>query len=257
MFCGILKTLSILTPTFLTIIIALTSVLVGGTMPLVERKYLSLIQRRVGPNQVGLNGRLQFVADALKLLVKETIYIKNTNRGVLVSLPLLFLNINMLFMVTIIWGNNQAFVPVEYSLILFFVVLSLSNLIIIFTGFVLKNKYTQISSIRAANIAINVDLLMGLCVILLVAMTSSLNFDMLLAMNNYIYVLLTITTSAVALVFIFLMDTGRAPFDLVEAETEIIMGFHSEYSGFLFVIYLLGEYLHIFIFSYLMALILL
>lgn len=77
-------------------------ILIGGIIPLVERKYLSLIQRRVGPKFIGYNGRLQFIADAMKLLLKELIYLKNTNKFILIVLPIVALILNLFLMINII-----------------------------------------------------------------------------------------------------------------------------------------------------------
>lgn len=121
----------------------------------------------------------------------------------------------------------------------------ISNKIIIYVGPVLKNKYTTISSIRAAVVSMNMDITASFLVNVLVIYSGSFNFSHLLKMGQYSYSAQFLAFSLIPIVFILLMDLGRAPFDLVEAETELIMGFFSEYSGFLFVIFLLGEYLHI------------
>lgn len=83
----------------LNIIIILLFILIGGVIPLVERKYLSLIQRRVGPKFVGFNGRMQFLADALKILFKEIIFLKNSNKFLLIFIPIFLLNINLCILI--------------------------------------------------------------------------------------------------------------------------------------------------------------
>ena len=95
------KTLSILLIFILNIVIVLLFILIGGVIPLIERKYLSLIQRRVGPKFVGYNGRLQFLADALKLLFKEIIYLIHTNKVLLVIIPVILLNLNIIMVINI------------------------------------------------------------------------------------------------------------------------------------------------------------
>lgn len=94
--------LKILLNTVVNTIIIILFILIGGIIPLIERKYLSLIQRRIGPKYIGYNGRLQFIADAMKLLLKELIYLKNANRFILIVLPIIALIINLFLMVNII-----------------------------------------------------------------------------------------------------------------------------------------------------------
>ena len=237
--------ISILFTSLPLIIYTLASVLLAGSLPMAERKFLALIQRRVGPNLVGYKGRMQFIADALKLLVKETIYINSINKSMLVILPTLYLVINLLFMFSITWGNNLSYFSFEYDLVSIALIMALSNKIIIYVGPVLKNKYTSISSTRAATVALNMDISMAFLINLLVIYTGSFNFNQIMKIKLSSYPITFLIIASVPMVFIMLMDLGRAPFDLVEAETELIMGFFSEYSGFLFVIFLLGEYLHI------------
>lgn len=212
---------------------------------MLERKFLALIQRRVGPNIAGYRGRNQFIADALKLLLKETIFIQNVNKSLLALLPTMYLVLNLLFMFSITWGNNVAYFPLEYDLVSLVLLMALSNKIIIYVGPLLKNKYTTISSTRAAVIALNMDITMALATNFIVMYSSSFNFNIFIKLKQSFYPATIFVIISVPLFFIFLMDLGRAPFDLVESETELIMGFFSEYSGFLFVIFLLGEYLHI------------
>jgi NADH:ubiquinone oxidoreductase subunit H len=98
MFCIALAVLKQLSLNLILIILIITTVLVGGVLPLIERKFLSLIQRRVGPNIVGYRGRLQFLADALKLFLKEVITIQSANRRAAFLLPTVFLVTNLLIL---------------------------------------------------------------------------------------------------------------------------------------------------------------
>lgn len=232
-------------------------ILLGGALTLLERKYLALIQRRVGPNIVGYRGRYQFIADAIKIFLKETIFIKNTNPISMVLLPNVFLLINIIAPTSLVWGNNVVFFSFEYDLMFIMLVLVFSNLVIVFTGFVLNNKYTQLSSNRAAVVATNMDISMGFFINYFVATVGTFHFGTLLKLKSSLVLSITLVPTLVPLFFILLMDLGKAPFDLVEAETELVMGFHSDYSGFLFVLFLLGEYLHMITLSYFFGLLLL
>lgn len=193
----------------------------------------------------GYKGRNQFIADAIKLLLKETIYIQNVNKSILVFLPTLYLVINLIFMFSISWDNNLVYLSLEYDLVNIMLLMALSNKIIIYIGPVLKNKYTTISSTRAAVIALNMDITMALVINTIIMYSGSFNLNQMMKLNQNMNPSAFLVIVLLPTLFILLMDLGRAPFDLVESETELIMGFFSEYSGFLFVIFLLGEYLHI------------
>lgn len=136
-----------------------------------------------------------------------------------------------------------------YLLVLF----NLCNLIVVQVGLVLKNKYTQVSSARAANTAISFDLIVTLLLLLLILLGGHFNFGTLIRLQHDYYGVLLMLPSFFLFFLMYLVDVGRAPFDLVEAESELIMGFHSEYSSFLFALFILGEYIHIYIFSYLVT----
>jgi NADH-quinone oxidoreductase subunit H len=243
--------------TLLLIIHTLLIVLLGGALTLLERKYLALIQRRVGPNVVGFRGRLQFIADALKIFLKETIFLKNINSFNLVLLPNLYLFINLVAPFGLVWGNNVTMFSFEYDLMFLVFILAASNMVVVFTGLVLRNKYTQMSANRAAVMATNMDISMGFFISYLVSVVGSFHFGSMLKLKYSFPMMAAMLPTLLPLFFIILMDLGKAPFDLVEAETELIMGFHSDYSGFLFVLFLLGEYLHMMILGYFFGLVIL
>ena len=243
-------TIDLISTTVLIVLITLSSILIGGIMPLVERKFLAVLQRRVGPIIVGHKGRMQFIADAVKLFIKEPIYLNNVNKTFLVLFPLSFLILNLLTPIIIVWGGNKALYNVEYDIIIILLVMLLSNIIIIYTGLILKNKYTQLSATRAAVISINMEITLSFVVNYIIMCIGSFSINIVLKLKTQLPPLTIFCAIIIPIILITLMDLGKAPFDLVEAETELVMGFHSDYSGFTFVIFLLGEYLHIAIMSY-------
>lgn len=131
-------------------------------------------------------------------------------------------------------------------------VMIMSNLLIIYTGFVIKNKYTQLSSNRAINIGVNSEITMGFLISYFAIISGSFSVDSVLKIKENFYIFTVMVPMSVVLFLVVLMDVGKAPFDLVEAETELIMGFFVDYSGFLFIIFLLGEYLHLFLMAYIL-----
>lgn len=235
---------------FINSIILILFILIGGILPLYERKILSLMQRRVGPRYVGYKGRLQFLADAVKVLIKESIYLFGVNKIFFFLLPISFLNLNCLLVLNIIWANNTSYYSIEYNILFFIIIEIMSHIIIMITGIILKNKYTLIASSRSLNITFIAELFTTtlLSIVFIVFNTFSINF-LLVTLNNY-YKTILLLPMIPLFVFLFLVSNGKVPFDLIEAETEIIMGYHVEYSGFLSAIYILVEYIHVLFFLY-------
>lgn len=146
--------------------------------------------------------------------------------------------------------NNTVGTQLEYSIPCTLIVLNASSLVTVFVAIIQKNKYTLLSAGRAINVAVLNEIGMGLLVIVLVLAVGSFNFnDHLLTKQLTSGIPLFIPIAAPTM-SVALLDIGKAPFDLIEAETELIMGFHNDLSGFLFVLFLLGEYLHMVLFGY-------
>ena len=230
-------------------------VLVGGILPLIERKYLALVQRRVGPKFVGYKGRLQFIADALKVLFKDYFYLYNTNKNLFFLLPIFFLNLNLLFFLNIVFYGNCFFINIEYNIIFFLIFSALSNIFIFFVGFISKNKYSIITSNRVINIFFINELFISIILLFLFFIFNSFSFSKILFFKKNVITMLLFIPILPVILFLFLIDINKVPFDLVEAESELIMGYHIEYTGFLFGLFVLIEYLHLFFFIYLLHLI--
>lgn len=250
MFNILLFNYSILISEFFNILLLILFILIGGILPLLERKFLSLTQRRVGPKYVGYRGRLQFIADSVKVLTKEYIVLYNVNNFLFFYIPVVFFNINLLIWLNIVWVGNICLVDIEYTLVFFILISTMSHIFIFITGIVSKNTYTLIASTRVANISFISELLIIVFVTILIMINNS--FSITIFKVNYSFIGLLLPLIGV-IFLIFLVDNGKAPFDLVEAETEIIMGYHVEYSGFLFGLYVLCEYLHVFFFIYVVS----
>lgn len=232
------------------LIIFLCLTLIIATITLLERKLLALVQRRVGPNYIGYKGRLQFIADALKLLLKHIYIITFTNKFLFMCVPAIILIICYLFWMNLIWGPNLAICEIEYNL-LFMGILSLIFSILLFiTGWISKNKYAILSSNRVIVTTLNLELFLNFIFLFLLILYESFSFFQIVAMQSFnlwgIVILLPILP---LLIVVFLLETGRIPFDLGEAESELIAGYTTEMGGFFFALFYLGEYFHLFCFS--------
>jgi len=159
------------------VLIIILFVLTGGVLPLWERKVLSLIQRRVGPKFVGYKGRLQFIADALKVFFKDYLVLFYVNRYMFFALPVIFLNLNLLFWVNIIFFNNRIYIAVECNLLFLLFFSLLSNFFIFFVGIASNNKYTILTANRVLNLLYINELFISLVFTFLFLYFNTFNFS--------------------------------------------------------------------------------
>lgn len=234
----------------INIIILIDFILIGGVLPLIERKYLSLIQRRVGPKYVGYKGRLQFIADALKVFLKDYFYIIKVNKYFYFILPYIFFNINIYLCLNLYFSNKIFILDIELNIIFILILSAISNFFIFLIGYFCKNKYTIIASTRVVEVFFVNELLLTIIICQYLFFANSFSFSNFFNLKNSDYGLYIFFLYIPVIIFIFLLDINRVPFDYVEAESELIMGYTNEYTGFLFGLFVLVEYLHIFFFSY-------
>jgi len=211
------------------------------------------MQRRVGPDFVGYRGRLQYIADALKLFIKGALVPHESNKFWFVCIPALTLAVSYSFWLNAVWGPSISIFELEYNLIYSSIFSALFTFCIILTGFFSRNKYSLLASIRAGLGMLNLELFLGLFFLSLIVIGES--FSILTYVNfQEIYWLLISLFIVIGLIAItFLLEVNRTPFDLSEAESELVAGYTTEYGGFLFGVYYLGEYLHLFFFSLLIS----
>jgi len=225
----------------LTIIIA--------SLTLIERKFLALVQRRVGPNFVGYKGRLQYIADALKLFVKGALIPDESNRFLFVTIPSIAVAICYSFWMNGVWGPSVSLFEIEYNLIYVSLFSVLFGMCVILTGYFSKNKYAMLASVRTGIGMLNLELFLGLMVLNIILLSESFSFlPIVIYQENYWFIYLFFLIGGL-IIITFLLETNRAPFDLPEAESELVTGYTTEYGGFFFGLYYLGEYLHLFFFS--------
>jgi len=231
----------------LTIIIA--------SLTLIERKFLALVQRRVGPNFVGYKGRLQYIADALKLFVKGALIPDESNRFLFVTIPSIAVAICYSFWMNGVWGPSVSLFEIEYNLIYVSLFSVLFGMCVILTGYFSKNKYAMLAAVRTGIGMLNLELFLGLMVLNVIFLSESFSFlPLVIYQENYWFIFTFFLLSGL-LVITFLLETNRAPFDLPEAESELVTGYTTEYGGFFFGLYYLGEYLHLFFFSLIISII--
>ncbi len=223
--------------------------LIIASSTLVERKVLSLMQRRVGPQFVGYKGRLQYIADALKLFGKGVLVPDEANKFWFITIPSVVLAVCYSFWMNSVWGPSISLFEIEYNLILTSLFSVLFGLCVILTGFFSKNKYALLAAVRAGIGLLNLELFLGLMLLNVVVVSESFSFlSIVIYQEIYWFIFLFFGLSGL-ITITFLLETNRAPFDLSEAESELVSGYTVEYGGFFFGLYYLGEYLHLFFFS--------
>lgn len=238
------------------IVCMLLITLVIASITLIERKVLSLIQRRVGPHYVGYRGRLQYIADALKLFIKGIVVPEGSNKFWFVAMPSAAGAICYTFWINSMWGPSVSIFEIEYNMVYATILSILFSYCIMLTGYFSKSKYAFMASVRCAILMLNIEIFLGLLVINLIFITESFCFSVFVIYQEIIW-LIFIFFGVSGLIFItFLLETNRAPFDLAEAESELVTGYSVEYGGFYFALYYLGEYFHLFFFSMVLSIVL-
>ncbi len=216
------------------IICMLLITLVIASLTLTERKILSLIQRRVGPNFVGYRGRLQYLADALKLFVKGVIIPDEVNKFWFIAIPSIVAAICYTFWINSVWGPSISIFELEYNIVYGSLLSVVFSYCIILTGYFSKNKYAIMASVRCMLLVLNLEVFLGLLVLNVVLIVETFNFNAFSVYQEVVWFCFTFFFVLALIVITFLLETNRAPFDLAEAESELIAGYTVEYGGFLF-----------------------
>ena len=231
------------------IICMLFVTLIIASLTLIERKILSLVQRRVGPFFVGYKGRLQYIADALKLFIKGIVVPFESNKFWFVMMPSVSAAVCYIFWMNSVWGPSISIFELEYNIVLASLLSIFFGYCIMLTGYVSRNKYAVLASVRCAVLMLNLEIFLGLLIINIVIFSESFCFSVFVVYQEFFWFFIIFLIVFGLIIITFLLETNRTPFDLAEAESELIAGYTVEYGGFYFALYYLGEYFHLFFFS--------
>ncbi len=239
------------------------SLMIGGLGSFWERKISAWIQDRIGPNRVGPRGLLQFMADGVKFFFKEDIIPANVDKVVFVSAPLMVLIPAMITFAVVplgrpfIWAGEQLMFQIANLNIGVLYILAMASVGIygiVFGAWASNNKYSLMGGLRASAQMISYELSLGLSLVAIVLVAGSLSLsDIIAGQTGYWFGVLpkwnVFCQPLAAITFIIAMfaETNRLPFDLPEAEQELVGGYHTEYSSLKFAIFFLAEYINMFL----------
>jgi NADH-quinone oxidoreductase subunit H len=249
-------------PAWITPIIApfiVLNVVIGLVtyVTLLERKFAARMQSRIGPYRVGPHGLLQPIADALKLMMKEDVVPTAADRHVFNLAPIVFLIPCMLIFATIPFAPGLGVADLNIGILFFFAVSSMEIVGLFMAGWGSNNKYALLSAMRAVNQIISYDLPFIFSALVPVMLAGSLKLSDIAAAQSglwFIFYPVIGQLAFIAFVVSTLAAENRVPFDILEAESELVAGFRVEYSGMKFALIQLGEYAHIIGSSFLGAL---
>ena len=210
-----------------------------------DRRVWAFVQKRRGPNVVGPFGLLQSLADALKYIFKEVIIPASSNKVIFILAPIITMTLAMIAWAVIPFSESFVLANINVGILYIFAVSSLGVYGIIMGGWASNSKYPFLGAIRSAAQMVSYEVSIGVIIINVLLCVGSLNLtDIVLAQKN-LWFIIPLFPMFVIFFISALAETNRPPFDLPEAEAELVAGYQTEYSGMMYAMFWLGEYANI------------
>ncbi|WP_160121025.1 NADH-quinone oxidoreductase subunit NuoH [Rhodovarius lipocyclicus] len=210
-----------------------------------ERRIMAAMQLRKGPNVVGPFGMLQPFADALKMLMKETIVPTGASRYLFLAAPMLTFLLAMIAWSVIPVNDGWAIADINVGILYLFAVSSLGVYGVIIAGWASNSKYAFLGALRSAAQMVSYEVSMGFVIVTVLLCAGSLNLTEIVRAQTTVWYVIPLFPMAIIFFISTLAETNRAPFDLPEGESELVAGFFVEYSSMSFALFFLGEYANI------------
>ena len=236
---NLLKILAIVVPLLISV----------AYFTIAERKIMGIIQRRKGPNVIGFVGLLQPLADGLKLFVKETIFPSNSNIVLFIIAPMLTFILSLIGWAVLPLSNQIVLSDLNVGILYLFATSSLSVYGIIIAGWSSNSKYPFLGALRSAAQMISYEVSIGFIIINVCICTGSFNLSAIVLAQQTVWFIVPLFPMFIIFCVSMLAETNRHPFDLPEAEAELVSGYNVEYSAMTFALFFLGEYANMLLMS--------
>ena len=228
------------------ILFLLVPVLVSVAMIVwLDRRVWAFVQKRQGPNVVGPFGLLQSLADALKYIFKEIIIPASSNKVIFILAPIITMTLALIAWAVIPFSESQVLANINVGILYIFAVSSLGVYGIIMGGWASNSKYPFLGAIRSAAQMVSYEVSIGIIIINVLLCVGSLNLNDIVMAQSNIWFIIPLFPMFVIFFISALAETNRPPFDLPEAEAELVAGYQTEYSGMMYAMFWLGEYANI------------
>src|ERR1700710_393591 len=228
----LLETLAVLVPLLILVAYATYA----------ERKALAAIQLRKGPNVVGPFGLWQPFADAIKMVMKETIIPTGANRALFIMAPMITFGLAMTAWAVVPTGNHLAVADINVGILFLFAISSLGVYGIIIAGWSSNSKYAFLGALRSAAQMVSYEVSIGFVMVTVLLCVGSLNLNDIVLAQNGLWFCIPLFPMFIVFFISGLAETNRAPFDMAEGESEIVAGYMVEYSSMSYAMFFLGEY---------------
>ena len=228
------------------ILFLLVPVLVSVAMIVwLDRRIWAFVQKRQGPNVVGPFGLLQSLADALKYIFKEVIIPSSSNKVIFILAPIVTMTLALVSWAVIPFSATQVLADINVGILYLFAVSSLGVYGIIMGGWASNSKYPFLGAIRSAAQMVSYEVSIGVIIINVLLCVGSLNLNDIVMAQENLWFVIPLFPMFVIFFISALAETNRPPFDLPEAEAELVAGYQTEYSGMMYAMFWLGEYANI------------